>query len=253
MCERFTVPGRAATEREFMPQHSWWNYAQKFNVAPSQYVPAIRQHSGESEGVMMRWGLIPSWAVGKPASPGHVTVDLDQLEQGKAFRTAWISSQRCILPVSGFYLWGLTPRKYRQPFFVSLLDRSVFGLAAIWDRWEGEDDDVIESCSLIRVTANDLVANIFKAAPRMPAILRRADYDRWLRGTPGEAKSALRPYDARRMQAHAVSPRINSAAHDDSALIRPIYGSSLIAPRPSGPLRTSKTFGLQTKPGGHSS
>jgi putative SOS response-associated peptidase YedK len=221
MCERFTVPGRAVVECEFMPQRSWWNYSRKFNVAPPQYVPAGRQHAGESEGVLLRWGLIPSWTLGQPTS-GHVSVDLDHMERADAFRSAWLNSQRCILPVSGFFVWRLTRKRYRQPFFVSLMDRSVFGLAAIWDRWVGEDDDVIESCCLIRVAANDLMADIAQADRRMPAILRRADYDRWLRGTPGEAKTALRPYDARRMQAHAVSPRINSARHDDAALIRPV-------------------------------
>jgi putative SOS response-associated peptidase YedK len=223
MCERFTVPGRAVAEREFAPQRSWWSFSQKFNVAPPQYVPAIRQHAGESEGAMVRWGLIPGWALGKPVSPGHPNVDLDEMERGDAFRGAWLNSQRCIIPVSGFYAWRLTDRGYRQPFFVGLMDRSVFGLAAIWDRWVGEDDDVIESCSVIRVPANDLMADIAKADRRMPAILRRADYGRWLRGPPGEAKAALRTYESRRMQALAVSPRINSATHDDAGLIQPIH------------------------------
>ena len=228
MCERLSVPGRAAVECEFMPQRSWWNYSQKFNVAPPQYVPAVRQHADESEGVMLRWGLIPSWTLGSPASSGQVHVDLDQMERAKAFQGAWINSQRCILPVSGFYVWRLTRARYRQPFFVGLIDRSVFGLAAIWDRWVGEDDDVIESCSLVRVPANDLMADIAGPDRRMPAILRRADYDRWLRATPGKAKVALRSYDARRMQAHAVSPRINSATQDDAGLMRPVHEEGAI-------------------------
>ena len=57
----------------------------------------------------------------------------------------WLSSQRCILPAAGFYTWQLTPEKYRQPFFVNLNRRSIFGIAALWDRWVGEDDDVIEA------------------------------------------------------------------------------------------------------------
>jgi putative SOS response-associated peptidase YedK len=52
----------------------------------------------------------------------------------------------------------LTSAKYRQPFFVRLIDRSVAALAAIWDRFVGEDDDVIETCSVICVPANDLMA-----------------------------------------------------------------------------------------------
>jgi putative SOS response-associated peptidase YedK len=221
MCERFTVPDRAVADREFMPERSWWSFSQKFNVAAPQCVPAIRQHAGESEGVMLRWGLIPSSTLGQPHLRGHVSVELDQIERSDAFRGPWLNSQRCILPVSGFYIWRLTHRKYRQPFFVSLIDRSVFGLAAIWDRWEGEDDDVIESCSIVRVPANELMAGIANTDHRMPAILRRNDYDRWLRGTPVAALTALRPYEARRMQAYTVSPRINSATYDDAGLIQP--------------------------------
>jgi len=221
MCDRFTVPDRVIAEREFMPKHSWWNFTAKFNVAPPQYVPAIRQHAGESEGVMMRWGLIPSWTLQPPVSPQNVSVERSELEQHIACKGAWLGSQRCILPVSGFYAWQLTAEKYRQPHFVRLIDRSVFGLAAIWDRWVGEDDDVIESCCLVSVSANKLMAEIANTDRRMPAILRRNDYRRWLLGAPEAAKAALRPYEARRMQAYPVSPRINCATYDDHGLIQP--------------------------------
>jgi putative SOS response-associated peptidase YedK len=57
---------------------------------------------------------------------------------------------------------------------------------------------------------------------RMPAILRRRDYDTWLRGTPAEARAVLQSYKSEWMQAHAVSPRINSTEPDDPGLIQPI-------------------------------
>jgi putative SOS response-associated peptidase YedK len=56
----------------------------------------------------------------------------------------------------------------------------------------------------------------------MPAILQRKHYATWLHGAPGEAKSALQPYRSEAMQAYAVSPRVNSTAADDLALIRPV-------------------------------
>jgi putative SOS response-associated peptidase YedK len=223
MCKRFAVPDHVVAEREFLPARSWWNFAAKFNVAPPQYVPAIRQDADASEAAMMRWGLIPSSTQGQPAVPGILSVEVDQMERGEVFRSLWLNSQRCILPVSGFYVWQLTMEKYRQPFFIRLIDRPVFGLAAIWDRWVSEDDDVIESCSLVRVPANELMADVNNTDQCMPAILRRKDYDRWLRGTPVEAKTALQPYEALLMQAYAVSPRINSIAHDDFGLIQPIH------------------------------
>jgi putative SOS response-associated peptidase YedK len=222
MCDRYALPEQAAAEREFLPTQAWWRFAERFNVAAQQYVPAIRIHDGQSEGMMLRWGLIPSWAEGKPTDEATACAEMDRIESSNIYRMPWLSGQRCILPVSGFYAWHLTRANYRQPYFVRLLNRTVFGLAAVWDRSVADDDDVIESCTIIRVPANDLLREIAGSGARMPAILRRRDYDTWLRGTPVQAKAALQPYNPAWMQAYAVSPRVNSTEMDDAGLIVPV-------------------------------
>ena len=60
-----------------------------------------------------------------------------------------------------------------EPFNLVVNQRSVFGIAAIWDRWSSAEDDVIEGCSVISVAANALVAGIADPEQGMPAILRR--------------------------------------------------------------------------------
>jgi putative SOS response-associated peptidase YedK len=220
MCQRYVVPHQAAAEREFLPANAWWNFAPKFNVSVGQYVPAIRLHEDQSEGVMVRWGLIPSWVEGTPDGRKRACAHESRIETSRSCKTAWVNGQRCILPMGGFYCWQLTAAGYRQPYFVRLEDRSAFGVAGLWDRWTSEEDDVIESCALVTVRANELVSQIAGSMSGMPAILRRKDYDLWLRGKPGEAKEALRPYTARWMQAYPVSPRVNSADIDDPTLIR---------------------------------
>ena len=97
----------------------------------------------------------------------------------------------------------------------------VFGVAAVWDQSVSEDDDVIESCSMVCVPPNDMIIRIANTDGRMPAILRRRDYETWLRGTPVAAKATLYPYNKSGMQAYPVSPRINSTAPDDPGLIQP--------------------------------
>jgi putative SOS response-associated peptidase YedK len=221
MCERYVLSDQAAAEREFLPETAWWNFTPRFNVAGRQYVPAIRRHDGRSEAMMMRWGLIPAWAEGKPVNDPAFSVEAADILDSPMYRAPWLNSQRCILPVAGFYVWQLTDARYRQPFFIRLLDRSVFGLAAIWDRSVSDEDDVIESCSIICVPPNDLMISVANTDGRMPAILRRRDYQKWLTGTPGEANSALQPYKPSGMQAYPVSPRVNSTAADDPDLIRP--------------------------------
>ena len=219
MCQRYALPDQATVEREFMPSRIWWSFTPKYNVAAKQYVPAIRWHDGQSEAIMMRWGLIPSSAEGR-AGESPLNIDADAIMGSVIFRKPWLEGQRCILPMSGFYAWQLTNRRYRQPHFIRLLDRSVFGVAAIWDRSVSEDDDVIESCSIICVPPNELMIAVANTDGRMPAILRRRDYQTWLSGTPVEAKATLQPYRQSGMQAHAVSPRINSTAPDDVGLIQ---------------------------------
>jgi putative SOS response-associated peptidase YedK len=219
MCQRYALPDQATVEREFLPSRAWWSFAAKYNVAPEQYVPAIRRDEGESEAVMIRWGLIPSSAEGR-AGESPLTIDADAMMASPIFRSPWLEGQRCILPMSGFYVWQLTNRRYRQPHFIRLLERSVFGVAAIWDRSVSEEDDVIESCSIVCVTPNDLIVSVANTDGHMPAILRRKDYQTWLRGTPVAAMATLNPYNKNGMQAFPVSPRINSTSPDDPALIQ---------------------------------
>jgi putative SOS response-associated peptidase YedK len=169
---------------------------------------------------MLRWGLIPSWLEGEPGGVPHVAVRSERMERSKLYAASWLSGKRCILPAAGFYAWQLTAEKYRQPYFVRLTDRPVFGIAALWDRWVSEDDDVIESCAMIAVPGNDLMTRIGASDAPMPAILRRREYQTWLNGTDVAAKAALQPYKAEWMEAYPVSPRINVAGVDDPDLIR---------------------------------
>ena len=218
MSERYVVPEQRAAEREFVPATAWWNFEPKFNVSPGQYVPAMRMFQGRSEGVMLRWGVIPSWLEVEPQGAVNASVRRCEIDRSAVYKSPWHSGQRCIVAVAGFYTWHLTRQGHRQPYYVRLLGRAVFGVAALWDRWVSETDDVIESCAWVCVPANELLASV--GAGGMPAILRRKDYQRWLAGTPAEAATALEPYKAQWMQADPVSPRVNSCAVDGPALIR---------------------------------
>jgi putative SOS response-associated peptidase YedK len=222
MVERYVLPDQATAEREFMPAQCWWRFTASFNVSFPQFVPAIRMHDGKAEGVTMRWGLIPAAAEGQPSDNDAPYAGIELIEWDPDYREPWQNSQRCILPAAGFYAWQLTSEKVKRPFFIRLLDRSVFGIAAVWDRSEGDDDDVIESCAIVTVPANSLVAGIDNVERRMPAILRRKHCNTWLTATPEQARGVLAPYPAEWMEAYAVSPRINSLKHDDAALIQPV-------------------------------
>jgi putative SOS response-associated peptidase YedK len=222
MCERYVVPDQMLAERELAPERVWWRFSASFNVAPSRYIPAVRLHEGHSEAVMMRWGLIPAWAKGDVAAGQWPRLSCGELEASPLFRGPWLHGQRCILPFAGFYTWRLTPAGYRQPYFVQTGDRPVFAVAALWDRTEDDDGDVIEGCAILMVPSNAALASIQAAAREMPAILAAEDCDAWLHGTPVEARGLLRTPPEGLLTSHAVSPRINSLACDDASLVRAV-------------------------------
>jgi putative SOS response-associated peptidase YedK len=172
---------------------------------------------------MLRWGLVPEWAEGDVARGSATHVAASEIGRSTLSRNAWSEGRRCILPLSGFYAWQLTPARYRQPWFVHLPERPVFGIAALWDRTVAEEeDDVMESCAVIAVPANRLLADLDNLLGRMPVILHRDDYDIWLSGSAVKAQALLRPYPEAQMLAHPISPRVNSLQQDDADLIRPV-------------------------------
>jgi putative SOS response-associated peptidase YedK len=217
------MPEAEQAEREFGVVRRWWQFSPSFNVGPSRYVPVIRMHDSEVEGVMLRWGLIPDWAEADATRACAVNASLSTLEHAPATRGAWEQGRRCIIPMFGFYTWQMTWQGHRQPFFVRLVNRQVFGVAAVWDRTEAEHgDDVIEGSALITVPPNPLLAELQGSRAEMPAILDRRDYAGWLTGAPAVARTVLQPFPPQQMIAHPVSPRINSFRFDDDQLIRPV-------------------------------
>ena len=128
--------------------------------------------------------------------------------------------QRCILPALGFYEWQVRDTG-KQPFYIHLADRALFGLAGLWERSLAADGSALESVTIITMPANPMMAEIHNAKARMPAILRRGDHDAWLSGTQEAALACLTPYPEDRMQAHPVSTAVNSPRHNHSGLVLP--------------------------------
>ena len=222
MCERLVIPAREEVEQELSVANPWWIFSTRFNVAVTHSVPAARMHERESEGVMMRWGLVPAATKSPEISQGVPSVQSVAIESSEDYRAVWLYGQRCIVPLAGFYVWRRTEVGHRQPFYVRVVNRPVFGVAALWDRFVTDDDDVIEGCALITVPPNRLLAEIDGTGAQMPAILQRDSYEAWLAGRPAQAKSLLCSYPPERMLTHAVGPHVNFLEYDDPSLIHPI-------------------------------
>jgi putative SOS response-associated peptidase YedK len=144
----------------------------------------------------------------------------ETLAQKPAFRDA-ARLRRCLVVADGFYEWQRLPDR-KQPYFIRLRDGGPLAFAGLWERWEDDQYGLIESCTIITTSPNDLVRPLHN---RMPVILAPADYDRWL--DPGVRSVAaihglLRPLPAELMDAYAVSTLVNRPANDVPACIEPL-------------------------------
>jgi putative SOS response-associated peptidase YedK len=221
MSQRLVIPDRADAEHELTVDQPWWQFRARFNVAETQRLPVARLHGRESEGVMMRWGLVPASAKGDLKRSGYARMTLDALQNSAEFRTAWLFGQRGIVPLAGFYVWRQTRAGHRQPYYVRLDNRSVFGVAVLWEQSVTDDDDIVESCALLTVPPNAFLTKIDTTITQMPAILRRQDYDTWLRANVSDATSLLATYPEARMTTHPVAPFVNHLQFDEPRLIQP--------------------------------
>jgi len=221
MTQRLVIPSREEVDAELGVARPWWKFSVRFNVAISQSIPVARMHQRESEGVMMRWGLAPQSAGGGVRFTTCGVVRSDALQCAPDLRLPWLHGQRGIVPLAGFYLWHRIPGGHHQPYYVRLVNRPTFGVAALWEHAESSEGDIIESCALIAVEANPLLAEIENAGAQMPAILERKDYERWLSSGVARARELLQPYPRTLMVCHPVGPHVNHLEFDEPRLIRP--------------------------------
>lgn len=222
MCGKYILAQAAKAERAMGIRRGRWEYPLSYRVLPTDPVPVVVSEGGEHEAAMMRWGLIPYWANGVALKASTINARVERIESAPSYREPWKRGQRCILVMAGFYEPHVNPDASRDPFFVHLNDREVFGVAGLWDRSRRSDGSHVFSCTLVTLPANRLLAEVHNEKQRMPAVLAQQDHDAWLGGSAAEARAVLRPYPDELMVAYRVSRRVNNPRlPNDATLIQP--------------------------------
>ncbi len=145
-----------------------------FNIAPSSMIPALRVIAGERRIDLLRWGLVPFWARGIPPRYSTVNATREKIADAPTWRNPWRRGQRCLLLSNGFYEWQERDEG-KQPHYVQLATQELFGFAGVWDSSTREDGTVIESCAIITMPADPVMAAIHNTQQRQPLIVRIED------------------------------------------------------------------------------
>lgn len=236
MCGRFTLATPAEEWAALFGLDEVPSLPARYNIAPTQNVPIVRagrearlrRRHEEPEGArgrpgrelaLVRWGLVPHWAKEAGAGPTLINARSETVAEKPSFRDAF-HQRRCLVVADGFYEWQATGGR-KQPYWIGMDDRRPFAFAGLWDRWQPEGAEALDSCTILTTDANEALRSLHD---RMPVILDSHDYDRWLDPdvVTWDIEPLLRPYPPDRMAFFPVSTRVNWVDHDDPACIEPL-------------------------------
>ena len=220
MCGRYRLSRpKQILEEYFGSDCGEENWGPRYNIAPTQPVPVIRQSPKEPirHLSLMRWGLIPSWAKDATGAAMMINARSETANSKPAYREP-LKFRRCLIPADGFYEWQKTG-KYKQPYCFEVNHGQLFAFAGIWDSWKDPSGSWIRTCSILTTTANAVTSPVHN---RMPVILAPDSYDRWLDPGTDDASELLKPSDPGLMRCYPVGTRINQVANDDAECARPV-------------------------------
>jgi len=221
VCGRYRLSRRKQIIEEYFETADWQDdWSPRYNIAPTQPVPVIRQHPKEPvrQIATMRWGLIPTWAKSSDGAAGMINARSETAATKPAFRDP-IRFRRCLVPADAFYEWARKGAS-KQPYCFEVREGELFAFAGLWDGWKSADGQWIKTCSILTTTPNAVTSAIHD---RMPVILHPDSYDLWLdpgMQYVGAISELLKPYDARVMRCYPVSSRLNHVANDDDQCSR---------------------------------
>ncbi len=221
MCGRFTSGASAEALRERFQAAIPEDYRPRYNLAPTQRALIVRRRDeGGREASLVRFGLLPHWAKDERLAYRLINARAETLAEKPAFRSL-LGRRRCLIVADGFYEWRRRADGRKEPLRFALRGAEPFAFAGLWTaRTDPGSGQPVESCAIVTVRPNELVATVHD---RMPAILAREREDDWLDPeiSREHALALLEPFAAEAMVVAPASARVNSVRNDDPSLLVP--------------------------------
>ncbi len=210
MCGRFAmIDNEEKIIKDFQIHYSEVLLEPRYNISPSQDIPVIVQQNGIRRLETRQWGLMPFWA--KKPQP-IINARAETASEKPAFKQAF-RKRRCLIPSSGFFEWAKENEK-KQPYFISLKNKSPMAFAGLWEEWSSPEGEIIKTCAILTIEANSYLQFIHH---RMPVILKPANGMYWLDHAINEdsIKNLLIPFDSEYMEAWRVTRQVNVTSFDN--------------------------------------
>ena len=213
MCGRFAFYSPSEATAALFGVSASMEVQPRYNIAPTQYIAAIRDGSDGRELAMLRWGLVPSWAKDPSIGNRMINARAETVAEKPSYRAAF-RHRRCIVLADGFYEWR-RESDAKAPYFISLASGEPFALAGLWENWNDKSSgEALQTTTLITTAANAFMQPLHH---RMPLILQPDAATEWLAGSANLLEQAADQTPA--LQAWPVDRRVNNARNEGEELI----------------------------------
>lgn len=166
MCGRFTRKDAPRRYADKFCASINFDLVPQYNIAPGQAIHAARTGvDGARELELFRWRLVPRWSKEPTSSYGKINARAETVAAKPAFRYAW--HHRCLIAVDGFYEWKQTEHG-TQPYCIYLKDHEPFAFACLWEHWEGDGHEPIDSATILVTEENKAIEPIHNRMPPSP-------------------------------------------------------------------------------------
>ena len=167
----------------------------KENVSPGQHMTVLREkkEGGGLELMSMVWGLVPSYIKSrKDVNHWRMFNARSETVLSNGVFSRLTEKRRCAIPLNGFYEWQTLSNGKKQPFYLTLKEKSMIFAAGLYDVWIDRTTD--EKLYTFTILTMDACSSIFHwLHDRQPVLLNTTPALRkWISCADVSATEALK-------------------------------------------------------------
>ena len=195
--------------------------APRYNIGPGQQILVVRRNREQQRSLdSLHWGLIPHFASDRRGAYRAINARSESIERTAMYRAAF-AKRRCLVVAHAFYEWR-KEGKLKQPYAIAKQSGEPLALAGLWENWlDKSTGEWVRSVAIVTTAAS---AQLSSVHDRMPVLLERADFARWLGEEPAtveQLKALLVPLE-QGLELWPVDPRMNKVQVDEPSILEPV-------------------------------
>jgi putative SOS response-associated peptidase YedK len=193
----------------------------RYNIGPGQQILVVRSNREQQRSLdSLHWGLIPHFASDRKGAYRAINARSESIERTAMYRAAF-AKRRCLVVAHAFYEWR-KEGKLKQPYAIAKQSGEPLALAGLWENWlDKSTGEWVRSVAIVTTAAS---APLSRVHDRMPVLLDRASFARWLGEEPAtveQLKALLVPLE-QGLELWPVDPRMNRVQVDEPSILEPV-------------------------------